>query len=134
MPGTDLLGISNLWLNFMYKVGLGGMLLFIAVTWRWWREARPEKGPIRLTRDNAIWLGSTGGILAALVSGLFDHYFSFAVVMIGLFWLAGRDQPAGSPPAVPGTPAATAGGGLSQAQATARARGRGLRCSAPPSG
>ncbi|MBD4501561.1 O-antigen ligase domain-containing protein, partial [Xanthomonas citri pv. citri] len=72
---------------FMYKVGLGGMLLFIAVTWRWWREARPEKGPIRLTRDNAIWLGSTGGILAALVSGLFDHYFSFAVVMIGLFWL-----------------------------------------------
>lgn len=26
-------------------------------------------------------------ILAALVSGLFDHYFSFAVVMIGLFWL-----------------------------------------------
>ncbi|WBJ04495.1 hypothetical protein PALA53_02817 [Pseudomonas aeruginosa] len=26
---------------------------------------------------------------------------------------AGRDQPAGSPPAVPGTPAATAGGGLS---------------------
>ncbi|MGK7028751.1 O-antigen ligase domain-containing protein [Pseudomonas aeruginosa] len=87
VPGTDLLGISNLWLNFMYKVGLGGMLLFIAVTWRWWREARPEKGPIRLTRDNAIWLGSTGGILAALVSGLFDHYFSFAVVMIGLFWL-----------------------------------------------
>lgn len=87
VPGTDLLGISNLWLNFMYKVGLGGMLLFIAVTWRWWREARPEKGPIRLTRDNAIWLGSTGGILAALVSGLFDHYFSFAVVMIGLSWL-----------------------------------------------
>ena len=43
VPGTDLLGISNLWLNFMYKVGLGGMLLFIAVTWRWWREARPEK-------------------------------------------------------------------------------------------
>lgn len=35
VPGTDLLGISNLWLNFMYKVGLGGMLLFIAVTWRW---------------------------------------------------------------------------------------------------
>ena len=87
VPGTQLMGISNLWLNFMYKVGLIGMLLYIAVTWRWWREARPEKGPIVLTRDNAIWLGSTGGILAALVSGLFDHYFSFAVVMIGLFWL-----------------------------------------------
>jgi hypothetical protein len=87
VPGTTLLGISNLWLNYMYKIGLGGMLLFIAVTWLWWKESRPEAGPIRLTKDNAIWLGSTGGILAALVSGLFDHYFSFAVVMIGLFWL-----------------------------------------------
>ncbi|WXL27997.1 O-antigen ligase family protein [Ectopseudomonas mendocina] len=87
VPGTNLMGISNLWLNFMYKVGFIGMLLYIAVTWRWWREARPEKGPIVLTRDNAIWLGSTCGILSALVSGLFDHYFSFAVVMIGLFWL-----------------------------------------------
>lgn len=24
---------------------------------------------------------------SALVSGLFDHYFSFAVVMVALFWL-----------------------------------------------
>lgn len=87
VPGSGLLGISNLWLNFIYKVGIGGMLLFIAVTWHWWRESRPEPGPIRLTRDNAIWLGSTGGLLAALVSGLFDHYFSFALVMVALFWL-----------------------------------------------
>lgn len=87
IEGTDLIGISNLWLNFMYKLGLGGMLLFIAVTWCWWRESRPEQGDIVLTRDNAIWLGSLGGVLAALISGLFDHYFSFAVVMIGLFWL-----------------------------------------------
>lgn len=87
VPGTNLLGISNLWLNFVYKTGLGGMLLFIAVTWHWWREARPEPGPIRLTRDNAIWLGSCAGIMAALISGLFDHYFSFALVMIALFWL-----------------------------------------------
>lgn len=87
VPGTNLLGISNLWLNFVYKTGLGSMLLFIAVTWHWWREARPEPGPIRLTRDNAIWLGSCAGVMAALVSGLFDHYFSFALVMIALFWL-----------------------------------------------
>ncbi|AZF52292.1 Pellicle/biofilm biosynthesis inner membrane protein PslJ, possible O-antigen ligase [Pseudomonas sp. R4-34-07] len=87
VPGTHLLGISNLWLNFIYKTGVVGMLLFIAVTVRWWREARPEKGPIRLTKDNALWLGSTAGILSALVSGLFDHYFSFAVVMVALFWL-----------------------------------------------
>jgi len=87
VPGTHLLGISNLWLNYIYKIGILGMLLFVAVTVRWWREARPDKGPIRLTKDNALWLGTTAGILAALVSGLFDHYFSFAVVMVALFWL-----------------------------------------------
>ena len=87
VPGTDLLGISNLWLNFIYKTGIVGMLFFVAVTLRWWREARPQSGPIRLTKDNALWLGTTAGILAALVSGLFDHYFSFAVVMVALFWL-----------------------------------------------
>lgn len=87
IEGTDLIGISNLWLNFMYKLGFGGMLLFIAVSWHWWRESRPSQGHIVLTRDNAIWLGSLGGVLAALISGLFDHYFSFAVVMVGLFWL-----------------------------------------------
>ena len=87
VPGTQLLGISNLWLNYIYKIGIVGMLLFVAVTVRWWREARPDKGPIRLTKDNALWLGTTAGILAALVSGLFDHYFSFAVVMVALFWL-----------------------------------------------
>jgi len=87
VPGTDLLGISNLWLNFIYKTGIVGMLFFVAVTVRWWREARPNSGPIRLTKDNALWLGTTAGILSALVSGLFDHYFSFAVVMVALFWL-----------------------------------------------
>ena len=87
VPGTPLLGISNLWLNYIYKTGIVGMLFFIAVTVRWWREARPESGPIRLTKDNALWLGTTAGILSALVSGLFDHYFSFAVVMVALFWL-----------------------------------------------
>ena len=87
VPGTGLLGISNLWLNYIYTIGLVGMQLFVAVTVRWWREARPEKGPIRLTKDNALWLGTTAGILSALVSGLFDHYFSFAVVMVALFWL-----------------------------------------------
>ncbi|MGY2275433.1 MULTISPECIES: O-antigen ligase family protein [Pseudomonas] len=87
VPDTHLLGISNLWLNYIYKTGIVGMLFFIAVTVRWWREARPENGPIRLTKDNALWLGTTAGILSALVSGLFDHYFSFAVVMVALFWL-----------------------------------------------
>lgn len=80
-------GISNLWLNFIYKLGLPGMLLFIAITVSWWRQVRPAKGPIVLTADNAIALGTTSGVLTALFSGLFDHYFSFTSVLVALFWL-----------------------------------------------
>jgi hypothetical protein len=87
VPGATLFGISNLWLNFIYKLGIPGMLLFIAVTASWWRETRPEQGFIHLNRDNAIWLGTTTGLLAALTSGLFDHYFSFTSVLISIFWL-----------------------------------------------
>lgn len=87
VPGTDLLGISNLWLNVIYKLGLPGLLLFIAATWSWWKETRPRTRNIDLNADNAIWLGTTAGLLAALFSGLFDHYFSFQPVLVGLFWL-----------------------------------------------
>lgn len=87
VPGATLFGISNLWLNFVYKMGLPGMLLFIAVIGSWWRETRPEQGFIALTHDNALWLGTITGLLAALTSGLFDHYFSFTSVLIALFWL-----------------------------------------------
>ncbi|MCQ9426123.1 O-antigen ligase family protein [Pseudomonas sp. LJDD11] len=80
-------GISNLWLNFVYKLGLPGMLLFIAITTSWWKQVRPAKGPIVLTADNCIALGTTCGVLAALFSGLFDHYFSFTPVLSALFWL-----------------------------------------------
>lgn len=87
VPGTDLHGISNLWLNIVYKLGLLGMLLYVAATWSWWRETRPSGERTDLTADNAVWLGSTAGLIAALFSGLFDHYFSFQSVLVGLFWL-----------------------------------------------
>ncbi|AHG41734.1 membrane protein [Pseudomonas syringae CC1557] len=87
VAGYTQFGISNLWLNFIYKIGLPGMLLFIAVTISWWKEVRPARGRIVLTRDNAIALGCMTGVLAALVSGLFDHYFSFTSVLAALFWL-----------------------------------------------
>jgi len=87
VAGTGLLGISNLFLNFMYKTGLPGMLLFIGVVVSWWRAVRPQQRTLVLSADNAIWFGTTVGILAALVSGLFDHYFSFTQVLIALFWL-----------------------------------------------
>ncbi len=87
VPGSGLLGISNLWLNYVYKLGLPGMLLFCAVLWQWWRECRPRGKLPRIERDNAIWLGSLAGVSAALLTGLFDHYYSFTMVLIGLFWL-----------------------------------------------
>lgn len=87
VPGTDLHGISNLWLNLIYKLGLPGMFLFIAATWSWWRETRPSGKRTDLTADNAVWLGTTSGLMAALFSGIFDHYFSFQPVLVGLFWL-----------------------------------------------
>ncbi|KPW38696.1 MULTISPECIES: O-antigen ligase family protein [Pseudomonas] len=85
--GYTQFGISNLWLNFIYKIGLPGMLLFIAVTVSWWKDVRPASGRVVLTHQNAIALGCTTGVLAALFSGLFDHYFSFTSVLAALFWL-----------------------------------------------
>lgn len=80
-------GISNLWLNFIYKMGLPGMVLFIGATWSWWKHVRPTGQSIVLTQDNAIGLGCMIGVMAALFSGLFDHYFSFTNVLVALFWL-----------------------------------------------
>lgn len=87
VPGSGLLGISNLWLNFIYKIGIPGMLLFVAVTVLWWREVRPVGAVRRIDADNAIWLGSLAGVLAAILTGIFDHYYSFTYVIIALFWL-----------------------------------------------
>ncbi|WP_293933367.1 O-antigen ligase [Iodobacter sp.] len=86
-PATGLLGISNLWLNYIYKLGLPGMLLFIAVTLAWWRECRPVDRLSKLNAERSIWVGSGAGVLAALLTGLFDHYYSFTMVLIALFWL-----------------------------------------------
>ena len=43
--GNGVFGISNLWLNYWYKLGLPGMLLFIGVTLAWWREVRMPGRP-----------------------------------------------------------------------------------------
>lgn len=87
VPGSGLLGISNLWLNLIYKIGLPGMLLFVVLIWRWWREVKPRHEISKITYDNAIWVGSVSGVLAALMTGIFDHYYSFTFVIIALFWL-----------------------------------------------
>lgn len=87
VPGSGLVGISNLWLNFIYKIGVPGMALFILVTVLWWREVRPFASVSRISRENALWLGSLAGVMAALLTGIFDHYYSFTFVIIALFWL-----------------------------------------------
>jgi hypothetical protein len=87
VPGTGLWGISNLWLNYIYKLGIPGMLLFIAVTVSWWKEARLNGNAVILNRDTALWLGTRAGVMSALLSGFFDHYFSFTTVLIALSWL-----------------------------------------------
>ena len=86
-PDSGLLGISNLWLNFVYKLGAPGMLLFVAVTIAWWREgaaARPVVGAGPGARGLARHLVRFAGGAA---DWFFDHYYSFTMVLIGLFWL-----------------------------------------------
>jgi hypothetical protein len=85
--GSGLFGISNLWLNYWYKLGLPGMLLFIAVTVAWWKEVRQLGDLSRMNTHNALRVGSVGAMLAALLTGFIDHYFSFTQVLLALFWL-----------------------------------------------
>lgn len=86
-PETGVYGISNLWLNYWFKLGLPGMVLFIAVTVAWWREVRLAGRFTRIGPDNAMRIATTGTVLAALATGFIDHYFSFTQVLIALFWL-----------------------------------------------
>ena len=80
-------GISNLWLNYWYKLGLPGMLFFIAVTTAWWRQVRMPGDFKVIHEGNAMRIATVGTVLAALATGFIDHYFSFTQVLISLFWL-----------------------------------------------
>ncbi|MFN3886692.1 MAG: O-antigen ligase family protein [Aquabacterium sp.] len=86
-PEKGIYGISNLWLNYWFKLGLPGMLLFIAVTVAWWREVRLRAPFTQIGAHNAMRIATTGTVLAALATGFIDHYFSFTQVLIALFWL-----------------------------------------------
>ncbi len=85
--GAGVYGISNLWLNYWYKLGLPGMLLFLWLTRAWWREVRGLGDLSRMRRDQALRVGTVGAVLAAMLTGFIDHYFSFTQVLIALFWL-----------------------------------------------
>ncbi len=84
-PDPDLLGISNLWLNYAYKLGPAGLALFLWVSWRWWRTVRPRvRGDA--WRADPLLTGVVAALLVAYATGLFDHYYSFTPVLTGVFW------------------------------------------------
>jgi hypothetical protein len=87
VPGSGLLGISNLWLNYVYKIGLIGMLIYCVVLGHWWMRVRPRGKLTRIDESTGMWIGTTSAVAAALLTGLFDHYYSFTMVLVGLFWL-----------------------------------------------
>jgi hypothetical protein len=86
-PEKDVYGVSNLWLNYWFKLGLPGMVLFIMVTLAWWREVRIKGSFEHIGSHNAMRIATIGTVLAALFTGFIDHYFSFTQVLIALFWL-----------------------------------------------
>lgn len=86
-PEKGVYGISNLWLGYWFRLGLPGMLLFIAVTMAWWREVRLPGRYDGIGPHSALRIGLAGTVLAALSTGFIDHYFGFTQVLIALFWL-----------------------------------------------
>ena len=50
---------------------------------------RPEReGKVLVVdRRNGLWMGCTTALVAALLTGLIDHYYSFTMVLVALFWL-----------------------------------------------
>jgi hypothetical protein len=83
----DLRQISNLWLNYTYRISVVGMILFIWVTLRWWREVRPVAGANYGDPLTNMHYGMVGGLLGTLVIGVFDHYFGFQIVIVAFWWM-----------------------------------------------
>ena len=90
-PEIDIyLGVSNAYLLMAEKMGLGGVAVFVVVIgivigWAFQRRRAIYTDPA-LT---PLWLGAHAGLAAALVVGIFDHYFfNLAFQHAGVvFWL-----------------------------------------------
>jgi hypothetical protein len=95
-PEIDIyLGVSNayfLMAEQMGLVGLASFLLVMLVVFAWGFASRRAAYAVRPDGDRvdavALWLGAHGGLAAALVVGLVDHYFfSLSFQPAGtLFW------------------------------------------------
>ncbi|MEP7289041.1 MAG: O-antigen ligase family protein [Chloroflexota bacterium] len=90
-PDRDIyLGVSMLYLKIAGATGLVGLALFLAAVaemfrYGWVRWSRLVASPSLFS----LWLGFTGGVVGALVSGIFDHYY-FNIEFNGaaiMFWL-----------------------------------------------
>jgi O-antigen ligase len=90
-PEIDLyLGVANLYLTMASNIGLVGTAVFLLTVGSlflyglraWRRPSRPE-------RFEPLWLGTHAGLVAALATGVFDHYF-FKLefqASVAFFWL-----------------------------------------------
>jgi hypothetical protein len=83
----NLRQISNLWLNYWYKIGLPGLLIFIWITIRWWKEVSISSSDGEFNTIRLYQTGLVGGLIGTFTIGLFDHYFSFQWVLVALFWM-----------------------------------------------
>lgn len=78
------IGTSNLWLVYALQLGLAGLAIFLWITYRWWREVGAGGPALGLSADD---LGVKASVYAAFLTGFFDHYFGFTVVLTAMFWL-----------------------------------------------
>jgi hypothetical protein len=77
------IGSSNLWLVYALHLGLPGLAIFLWVSYRWWREV----GAVSADAASAYDLATKACVYTAFLTGLFDHYFGFTVVLTAMFWL-----------------------------------------------
>ncbi len=90
-PDKDIyLGVSMLYLKIAGSTGLVGLALFLVTIGEMFRYGFSRWRRLSASPDLfSLWLGFTAGILGALVSGIFDHYY-FNIEFIGaamMFWL-----------------------------------------------
>ncbi len=90
-PTRDIyLGVANLYLSMAGSIGLVGLSAFLlTIASLFYYGMKVWLRPGRPANFESYWLGAYAGIVAALVTGLFDHYFfKLAFQASGaLFWL-----------------------------------------------
>ncbi len=87
-PDIDLTaGVSNIYLAIAQRMGLLGLVAFLALITAWF--VLSLRGLSRLNSERSTWvLGAQSGLVAALAVGMADHYF-FNIEfshMVALFW------------------------------------------------